>query len=61
MKTKMISGILLTLFLTSIMAFNITPVAATGNVVGLWHFDKEFGTALEFDGTDDYNTNSTKH
>lgn len=56
---KTIITIIATLFLASMlsMAF-VTPAKAQYVVddytVGLWHFNKEFGTALEFDGGDDY-------
>lgn len=52
---KAMTTIIVTLFMASMLSMAFIPsVAASGSVVGLWHFDKEFGTALEFDGTDDY-------
>jgi len=59
MKTKAVTTMMVTLFLASIFGMTfITPAKAQYLVdpctVALWHLDKEFGTALDFNGVDDY-------
>lgn len=56
MKSKAITTMILFLAGIFILAFDVVPVAAASDdsSVGVWHLDKEFGTALSFDGIDDY-------
>lgn len=56
MKSKAITTMILFLATIFTLAFSVAPVAATqpGGIVGLWHLDKKFGTALDLDGVDDY-------
>lgn len=56
MKNKAITTTIMFLAGIFILVLDVVPVAATSDdsIVGLWHFDKRFGTALEFDGLNDY-------
>lgn len=55
MKNKATTTMILFLAGIFILALEVVPVAATPDdgIVGLWHLDKKFGTALSFEG-DDY-------